>query len=59
MDMWVDYMGQKDNAPLLNMPLTTLPFPCDLNIVGQKVVYKYVHYFECKYYIPKKDISII
>jgi hypothetical protein len=26
---------------------------------GQKVVYKYVNYFECKYYIPKKDISII
>jgi len=39
MDIWVDNMGQSDNAPLLNMPLTTLPFPCDLNIVGAKKLF--------------------
>jgi hypothetical protein len=39
MDTWVDYMGQSDNAPLLNMPLTTPPFPCDLNIVGVKKLF--------------------
>lgn len=34
MDTWVDYVGQSENVPLLNMPLTPPPFPCDLNIVG-------------------------